>query len=69
MINDKQIAIIKKDIKGITANKRMMTALIIVPAMMAVVMPAIFILTVVFVPEDSPDMMEMMTLLGSTALT
>jgi len=58
-------AIIKKDIGCITANKRMMTALIIVPFMMTVILPAVFILTIVFVPEDSPDMQEMMVLLGS----
>jgi len=61
-------AIIMKDIKGVTVNKRMMTALIIVPVMMTVVLPVVFLLTIVFVPEDSPDMAEMMTLLGSMPL-
>ena len=69
MINAIQVepkvrAIIKKDITGVTANKRMMTALIVVPLVMAIFLPAIFILTTVFIPEDSPDMMEMMALLG-----
>ena len=73
MINKLQIkpnirAIIKKDITSITSNKRMMTALIIVPLMMTVVMPVIFLLTIVFIPEDSPDMRDMMALLGSAAI-
>jgi len=63
------LAIIKKDISGITSNKRMMTALIVVPLIMTLVLPLIFILTISFVPEDSPDMMEMMTLLGSAVIT
>jgi len=65
----KQLAIIKKDLKSITANKNMMASLIIVPLMMTVVLPAIFIMTTVFIPEDSPDMAEMMVLLGSVTIT
>jgi len=60
MISKTQTAIIKKDIGGITANKRMLTALIIVPLVMAVMLPAIFIFTILFTPADSPDMQQML---------
>jgi len=66
MINKMQIAIIKKDIFGITANKRMLTVLITVPLVMTVVLPLIFILMVLLMPVDSPDMLEMMQLLKSS---
>ena len=63
MISKIQTAIIKKDIGGITANKRMLTALIIVPIVMAVMLPAIFIFTILFTPVDSPDMQQMLQML------
>ena len=63
MISKTQTAIIKKDIGGITANKRMLTALIIVPLVMAVLLPAIFIFTILFTPADSPDMQQMLQML------
>jgi len=66
MINKMQIAIIKKDILSITANKRMLTILITVPLVMIVVLPLMFILIVMLSPVDSPDMMQLMQLMGSS---
>jgi len=66
MINKMQIAIIKKDILSITANKRMLTVLITVPLVMIVVLPLMFILIVMLSPVDSPDMMQLIQLLGSS---
>jgi len=66
MINKMQIAIIKKDILSITANKRMLTILITVPLVMIVVLPLMFILIVMLLPADSPDVMQLMQLMGSS---
>jgi len=63
-----QIAIIKKDISSITANKRMLTVLIVVPLMMTIFLPVMFILMILFMPADSPQMTEMMQLLNSTQI-
>jgi len=52
MLNTMQTAIIFKDIQGITANKRMLSVLFIVPLVMTVMMPSIFIMTIQFGPED-----------------
>jgi len=65
MINAGQIAIIKKDISGITSNKRMFSVLLIVPLVMTVFLPTVFILTFQFTPADSPDFAEMLPLLGA----
>ena len=65
IINAGQIAIIKKDISGITSNKRMFSVLLIVPLVMTVFVPSIFILTFQFTPVDSPDFAEMIQLLGA----
>jgi len=66
MINKMQIAIIKKDILSITANKRMLTVLITVPLVMIVVLPIMFILIVMLSPVDSPDMMQLIQMMGSS---
>jgi len=66
MINKMQIAIIKKDILSITANKRMLTVLITVPLVMTVVLPLLFILIILLLPVDSPDMLQLIQLLESS---
>jgi len=66
MINKMQIAIIKKDILSITANRRMLTVLITVPLVMIVVLPIMFILIVMLSPVDSPDMMQLIQLMESS---
>ena len=65
MPDRKQIAIIKKDIAAITANKRMMTVLLMVPLIMTIVIPTIFIFTFHFSPVNSPDMLQMIQRMGS----
>jgi ABC-type transport system involved in multi-copper enzyme maturation permease subunit len=61
-----KIAISKKAILGITANKRMLTVLIVVPLMMTVFLPVLFILMFMFSPVDSPDIMQMVQMLNSS---
>ena len=63
MINSMQMALIKKDIRAVTANKNLFMALLIVPLMMAVVLPSIFILILGFVPMDSGDLQDIVVLL------
>ncbi|MDL2318021.1 ABC transporter permease subunit [Eubacteriales bacterium OttesenSCG-928-A19] len=48
-------AIIRKDLRAIIANKRMLSVMLIVPFMMAVVLPSIFILMLHFAPESASD--------------
>lgn len=52
MIRTMQTALIKKDIRSITANKRLFPVLIIVPLVMVIFLPTVFILTAAFTPED-----------------
>jgi ABC-type Na+ efflux pump permease subunit len=59
MINKMQAAIIKKDIIGITANKRMLIALITVPLVITVVLPLIYFLSILLSPVDSSNMKEL----------
>jgi hypothetical protein len=66
MINKMQMAIIKKDIFSITANKRMLVVLITIPLIMTVVLPLIFILIILLQSGDSRDMTELIQLAGAS---
>jgi ABC-type transport system involved in multi-copper enzyme maturation permease subunit len=63
MINSMQMALIKKDILGVTANRQLFTTLLIVPLFMTIILPSIFMFIVGFTPEDSSDFQELLTLL------
>lgn len=57
------LAIIKKDIAGIVSNRRMFAALLVVPLVLTVLVPTIFLLILHFVPEESADFQRLLTLL------
>ena len=56
-------AIIKKDISGITANKRMFSALLIVPFVLMVFVPTIFILILHFAPDEMGDFEKLLEMI------
>ena len=47
-------AIIKKDFRIVASNRRLFPALFIVPLVLTIVLPSIFVITIHFVPDD-PD--------------
>lgn len=61
-------AIIKKDIRGITSNRRLFSALWIVPLALTVVLPSIFVCVAHFAPDD-PDVLALLELLPGAANT
>ncbi|MCL2109903.1 MAG: ABC transporter permease subunit [Oscillospiraceae bacterium] len=63
MINSMQKALIKKDIRGITSNKNLFSAMLLVPLVMAVFIPSIFVLLIALAPVDSDDFEGLLTLL------
>jgi len=65
MINSKQTAIIKKDIKSIVSNRSLLTGLIIVPFIFTVFIPAVFITIVHFSPDQMSDLEPMLNMLPS----
>lgn len=60
MINRQMAALIKKDIRGVTDNKRMFTALLVVPLVMVVVLPSISIFTMRFIPDQGAKLTELL---------
>ena len=59
------LAIIKKDIRSITSNHRMFVTLLIVPIVLTVLVPTMFILIMRFSPTESADFQKLLTLLPS----
>ncbi len=66
MIHSMQMALIKKDLKSITANKRMMSVLLIVPIVMTVVMPSVFVLSFLLAPDQDDGLAELLAMLPQT---
>ena len=69
MINSKQLAIIKKDIKSITSNKSLFVGLLVVPIMFTVIMPLIFILVLYFSPEQMDDIEPLLEMLPANIVS
>ncbi|MDO4285393.1 MAG: ABC transporter permease subunit [Eubacteriales bacterium] len=59
-------AIIKKDFRGIAGNRRLFSSLFIVPLVLTIVLPSVFVITIHFVPDD-PDIAKMLSLLPEGA--
>lgn len=59
-------AIIKKDFRGVASNRRLFSALLIVPLILTIVLPSIFVITIHFVPND-PDVAKLLLLLPEAA--
>ena len=64
MINSQQTALIKKDIRAVTSNKRLFSVILIVPLFMTVVLPAIFIAIAGRADINSSDIQDMVTAFG-----
>ena len=62
-MNHQITAIIKKDIRSITSNKRMFITLLIVPLVLTIFVPSVFILVFHFMPENNTELLELLELL------
>lgn len=59
-------ALIKKDFRGVASNRRLFSALLIVPLVLTIILPSIFLVTIHFVP-DNPDVANLLSLLPEAA--
>ena len=55
-------AVIKKDFFSITSNRRLFSTILIVPLVLTIVLPSVFVIAVHFVPDD-PDVLKLLELL------
>ena len=62
-MNIGQFALIKKDIRGITSNKQIFAVLLIVPLVLTIVLPSIFVLVISFAPDAAADFQKLLDML------
>lgn len=61
-MNQTMTAVIKKDFKGITSNRRLFASLLIVPLAFMIILPSIFVFMIHFIPDD-PDVQKLLDLI------
>lgn len=61
-MNQAMTAVIKKDFKGITSNRRLFASLLIVPLALMITLPSIFVFMIHFIPDD-PDVQKLLDLI------
>ncbi len=62
-MNKAMLAIIKKDLRSITANKLLITTILSVPLALTVIIPTAFVLIIHFMPEQSGDFQKLLALI------
>lgn len=65
MFTDAQRAVIGKDLREVMASRQVWLPMLLVPVMMAVMLPAVFVGIAGFVPEIPPDMVATMRKVGA----
>lgn len=61
-----QLALIRKDVRGFLCNRRTLSVILLVPLMLTVVLPSVFIIGGVLHPESLADFQVLLALLPST---
>ena len=65
-MNQRQIAVIKKDIRSIISNKRLFSIFLVVPIVFTVVIPSIFVFVTLLVPNSTSDFQKILDMLPVT---
>lgn len=59
-MNNGQFTLIKKDIRSITSNKQIFAVLLIVPLVLTVVLPSVFVLVLTQKPDAASDFQKLL---------
>lgn len=62
-MNVRQLAVTKKDIRGVTLNKQVFAVLLVVPLALTIVLPSIFVLVTAFAPDAASDFQKILDML------
>ena len=65
-MNKKQLALIKKDIRGITSNKQVLMVMLMVPLALTIILPSIIVFVTALVPEAASDYEKLLSMLPVT---
>ena len=62
-MNKMQLALMKKDIRGVTSNKQVFSVMLIVPLALTIVLPSIFVFVLTLVPDAASDLEKLLDML------
>ena len=62
-MNTGQFALIKKDMRSVTSNKQVFTVLLIVPIVLTIALPSIFVFVILFAPDAASDFQKLLDML------
>ena len=62
-MNVGQFALIKKDMRSVTSNKQVFTVLLIVPIVLTIALPSIFVFVILFAPDAASDFQKLLDML------
>jgi len=62
-MNAAQFALIRKDIRSITSNKQVFAVLLIVPLVLTIALPSIFVFVISFAPDAASDFQKLLDML------
>lgn len=62
-MNIGQFALIKKDMRSVTSNKQIFAVLLIVPLVLTIVLPSIFVFVISFAPDAASDFQKLLDML------
>ena len=65
-MNEKQLALIKKDIRSITSNKQVLMVMLMVPLALTIILPSIIVFVTALVPEAASDYEKLLSMLPVT---
>ena len=65
-MNAGQFALIKKDIQSITSNKQVLAVLLIVPLVLTIALPSIYVFVLSFSPDAASDFQKLLDMLPDT---
>lgn len=62
-MNIGQFALIKKDMRSVTSNKQVFAVLLIVPIVLTIALPSIFVFVILFAPDAASDFQKLLDML------
>ena len=62
-MNAGQFALIKKDMRNVTSNKQVFAVLLIVPIVLTIALPSIFVFVISFAPDAASDFQKLLDML------
>ena len=67
-MNVGQFALIKKDMRNVTSNKQVLAVLLIVPIVLTIALPSIFVFVISFAPNAASDFQKLLDMLPAPSV-